>query len=300
MAVEDVVCKSLYDAAKGVGEMGASRLLMDLGITRTKLRSLLTSDFDKYMAKMGNNWDISSVSEAKDEANDIYDVLESHVAKYIEEIRREVPLGVRLYETSNEAMSRVKGENALRGIDVESVASFWDTVQELSGAKVGVSTGVEGSETYQLSYWVSRMGAKDHYASLDAIEDLIEENPTLFDGAWTNNGPLSIGEDGTIDIESIKAQKRWAGEEITVKVPDGVTVPDRSTDTGKNQVPSLNVAMVSKRSNGAEKFNLKAMKAGLDGTDSVTKMDGKYHVRHYSDGSLEESYLLIETELNMI
>lgn len=175
-------------------------------------------------------------------------------------------------------------------MDIESIASFWDTIQEFSGAKVGVSTGIEGSETYRLSYWVSHMGAKDAYADLEAIEELIRNSdaPMAFDGAWTSKGPFSVtvSDDGTTvttNLDQLKELCETEGEEIVIKVPDGFQVPDRSTDSYGKQVPSLYVSMVSKRSNGAEKFNLKAMKAGLDGTDSVTKMRNKYLTEIYKD-----------------
>lgn len=172
-------------------------------------------------------------------------------------------------------------------MDIESLASFWDTIQELSGAKVGVSTGIEGSETYRMSYWVSHMGARDEYADLEAIEELITngyEFPLEFDGAWTNKGPLKV--DFTDDggwVTNLSELKGDSNDEIVVKVPENFQVPDRSTDSYGKQVPSLYVSMVSKRANGAEKFNLKAMKAGLDGTDSITKMRNKYLTETYED-----------------
>lgn len=281
--VEEAVCRELYRAAVQDGDMGAGRVLSNLGVTRLKLRTLLTSDYDKYMASMGLNWDRESIGEAKAEADDIYDTLERHIASYIAEIRREVPYDQSFVRDGDE------DKPDFMGMDIESVASFWDAVQELSGSKVGVSTGIEGSETYRLSYWVSHMGAKDHYANLEAIAELIEDSddPMSFDGMWTNKGTLSvrIDEDGSVttNIDELREAKSWEGDEVITRVPDGFDVPDRSTDSYGKPVPSLYVSMVSKRSNGAEKFNLKAMKAGLDGTDSVTKMRDKYLTVGYGD-----------------
>lgn len=278
--IEEAVCRELYRAASEGTEMGASRVLTNLGITRLKLRSLLTSDYDKFMDRMGFGWNAESIGEAKTEANDIYDTLERHVQGYIEEIRREAPLGI-----------VIPGSDSLpefMGIDIESIASFWDAVQELSGAKVGVSTGIEGSETFKLSYWVSHMGAKDNYANLSAIENLIldSQNPEEFDGMWTSAGTLSVqvAEDGHVTTNISELRQSSDNGEIITRVPESFIVPDRSTDSFGNQVPSLYVSMVSKRSNGAEKFNLKAMKAGLDGTDSVTKMKGGKYITEVSDG----------------
>jgi hypothetical protein len=220
--------------------------------------------------------------EAESEANDIYDTLEKSIAKYINEIMDEVPL------TNEDILSDIETPEFM-GIDVESLASFWDAVQECNGAKVGVSTGIEGSETYQFSYWITHMDAKDNYADLRAIESLIEESddPTSFDGMWTSKGPLSvqIDEDGnvTTNISELLSTAE-ENEEVVTTVPEGFIVPDRSTDSYGKQVPSLYAAMVSKRSNGAEKFNLKAMKQGLDSLDSITKMRDKYLQKEYSDG----------------
>lgn len=299
--VEEAVCRELYRAAVQDGEMGATRVLTNLGITRLKLRSLLTSDFDKYMASMEQGWSKESIGEARAEADDIYDTLERHVANYIAEIRQEIP-----YDES--FVERIDSSSVPMGIDVESVASFWDAVQELSGAKVGVSTGIEGSETYQLSYWVSHASVSDNYANLEAIADMIvdSDDPTMFDGMWTNKGTLqvSVDESGDVitNINELRQTKKNEGDEIVTRVPEGFTVPDRSTDSYGMQVPSLYACMVSKRSNGAEKFNLKAMKAGLDGTDSVTKMrGGKYLTEQYGDGTTSNVlYFQVRQDLDAI
>ena len=284
--IENKVCWELLRASKEEGELGASVVLNNFRITREKLQSLLTSDYDKYMASMGFGWDTESIGEAKQEADDMYNILEQHIAKYLSEIGKNV-------RTTPRYLEMIKENNDLDfNIDIESIASFWDAVQELNGAKVAVSTGIEGRETFQFSYWVSHMGVKDRYASLEAIADLItnSENPTEFNGMWTNKGPLivEVGEDGSVvtNISELCLSKTNPSEEIITRVPEGFDVPDRSTDSYGNPVPSLYVSMVSKRANGAEKFNLKAMKSGLDGLDSVIKMiGGKYLTEQYGDGS---------------
>lgn len=419
--VENRLCYEIYSAAKN--GYGAHTIMRNLGITRQKLLSLLTSDYDKYMAHLGFGFDKDSIGEARNEASDIYETIMRHLQNYIDEVEKNVNLdqtmslagydgvinsfhdsndkptflsnmfttpvvynGVK-YRSAESAFQAQKcadpadrerfthylgkkaraegrkvklredwdavkddimreiihakfsnpkmralldqtgtayleegntwgdqywgtvngvGENKLGqilmdergsvneenldklGMDIESLASFWDTIQEFSGAKVGVSTGIEGGETYRLSYWVSHMGAKDGYADLKAIEELIRksENYQDFDGAWTNKGKFVVRwtENGVVtNLKQLQSFCDNEAEEIVIKVPEGFDVPDRSTDSFGKQVPSLYVSMVSKRSNGAEKFNLKAMKAGLDGTDSVTKMKGKYLTETFKD-----------------
>lgn len=276
--VEKRVCAEIYSAAKN--GYGAHTVMNNLGITRQKLLSLLVNDFDKYMAHLGFGFDRDSIGEAREEASDIYETIMRHVQNYIDEVSQNVKMDNTI-DASSDPLS----------MDVESLASFWDTIQEFSGAKVGVSTGIEGSETYRLSYWVSHMGAKDGYADLKAIEESLrnskfDDNWRDFDGAWTNKGTFAIRwtENGIkTNLKQLQALCSSEAEEIIIKVPEGFQVPDRSTDSYGKQVPSLYVSMVSKRSNGAEKFNLKAMKAGLDGTDSVTKMRNKYITETFKD-----------------
>jgi ribA/ribD-fused uncharacterized protein len=170
------------------------------------------------------------------------------------------------------------------GVDAMSCASFWDVVQELGGAKTAVSTGIEGYETYQFAEWASHISARDRYADLEAVPD--GDVDARWDGMWTNAGiPLQVDENGTItNYDAIMQAKRERNlDEVVTMVPDGYTVKDRSTDSFGTQVASLFAYMVSKRSNGAEAFNLKAKKSGIDkegtyGYDSVTKMSGKYRM----------------------
>lgn len=289
--VEEAVCREIYNAARD--GYGAYQVMQNLGITRQRLLSLLVSDYDKFMAHMGQGFDIESIGEARDEASDIYETIRKHISKYIDEVSSNVTMGANLDKYGDIEL----------GIDIESVASFWDAVQELSGAKVGVSTGIEGSETYRLSYWVSHMGAKDHYANLGAVAEDIEASgdPTAWNGLWTSRGQLSVtvSDDGvTTNIDELLGD---GSEEVVTMVPDGYDVRDRSTDSYGQPVPSLYVSMVSKRSNGAEKFNLKAMKAGLDGTDSVTKMKGgKYLTETYQGKEYPVIFRSIQMRLGRI
>lgn len=193
------------------------------------------------------------------------------------------------------------------GIDVTSMASFWDVVQELSGAKTSVSTGVEGAETYQFAEWASHITARDRYADLEAVPD--GDVDASWDGMWTNlrnedGSPmlLRVGEDGSIVNydELIEAKRQQGMDEIVTMVPDGYEVKDRSTDSHGNQVASLFAYMVSKRSNGAEAFNLKAKKSGIDGKDSITKMDGKYRMVSYEGQERRASFMETEHRLRQL
>ena len=179
------------------------------------------------------------------------------------------------------------------GVDVSSVATFWDLLQELGGAKTFISTRVEGKETYDFATWASRMGVRDRYADLDAIMEngRIRGADQSWSGLWTNvsgeSGQpmvLQVSDDGTVVNydEIAEAAESQGIDEIVISTPESYTVKDRSTDSHGTQVPSLFAYMVSKRSNGAEAFNLKAKKAGLDGKDSIIKMIGKY--RQVDDG----------------
>ncbi len=201
------------------------------------------------------------------------------------------------------------------GPDAISAAAFWDVIQELSGAKTAVSTGIEGSETYKFAEWVSHIDAKDRYADLDVLTENDDFSPE-WNGMWTNvvaedGGRLLIEVDETGAIANLEAIKDIARQQniddIVVEVPEGYTIKDRSTDSRGTQVASLFAYMVSKRSNGAEAFNLKAKKAGIDGKDSISKKlpGGKYKVKRVekSDGKYETvkvNFAEIAEELNQL
>ena len=114
---------------------------------------------------------------------------------------------------------------------------------------------------------------------------------------------LEVDESGTITNyrQLMDAKKAQGVDEVVTSVPAGYDVRDRSTDSHGNPVPSLFAYMVSKRSNGAEAFNLKAKKAGLDGKDSVTKMQGKYRmVDDGNGGRMRANYFDIQWDLQKL
>ena len=278
-------------------DQAAKEILDDLGITIDSLKSALRSNYDMFLEMEGLPTTYDS-GESDSDAEYTYEIVSTSLTGYINDVRREVRLGA-FYPVAQKPM-RV-------GVDVTSVASFWDVVQELSGAKTSVSTGVEGAETYQFAEWASHITARDRYADLEAVPD--GDVDASWDGMWTNlrnedGSPmlLRVGEDGSIANydELIEAKRQQGMDEIVTMVPDGYEVKDRSTDSHGNQVASLFAYMVSKRSNGAEAFNLKAKKSGIDGKDSITKMDGKYYMVSYEGQERRASFMETEHRLRQL
>lgn len=264
-----------YASSSMTAEGSAQAILEDLGITDKSLKNVMRSNYDKFLELQGLPTTKDN-GESDADAAFTYSVAASNLAKYIEQVRKNV--------NTTMAVPRSPKRPEKVGVDVSSVASFWDVLQELGGAKTSVSTGIEGAETYQFAEWASHITLKDEYADLEAVFRDVDPS---WNGLWTNavnddNSPilLQVSEDGTIENyrELMEAKESQKLSEIVVKVPDGYQVQDRSTDTHGTPVASLFMYMVSKRSNGAEAFNLKAKKAGLDGKDSVTKMQGKYRM----------------------
>lgn len=258
----------------------ATSIMEDIGITRDALQEAMRSKYDVYLSMRGFS-PVQDNGESIRDANGIYDEVERALVRYVNEIRQNV-----------DGLSMFVGDAPKKphriNVDAMSCASFWDVVQELGGAKTAVSTGIEGYETYQFAEWASHISAKDRYADLEAVPD--GDVDTSWNGMWTNAGiPLQVDESGTITNydEIMQAKRERNLDEVVTMVPDGYTVKDRSTDSFGTQVASLFAYMVSKRSNGAEAFNLKAKKSGIDkegsyGYDSVTKMQGKYRMTQES------------------
>lgn len=298
--VENYLANQIYAYASSnmPAEVAAREILADMGITVDTLRSTMRSDYDVFLEQMGLPTRYDN-GESDDDADFTYEVVSQNLAKYIEdEVRKSVPLGRQVSE-----LARPDG----LGIDISSVASFWDVLQELGGAKTAVSTGIEGAETYQFAEWASHISAKDRYADLEAVPE--EDFDPSWNGAWTSlrnedGSPmlLEVDESGSVTNYDalIEAKKAQGMDEVIVIVPNGYDVKDRSTDSHGTPVPSLFAYMVSKRSNGAEAFNLKAKKAGLDGKDSVTKMQGRLRMVRDELGEHPASYLEIQEQLRKI
>ena len=285
-----------YASSSATSPAAAYAILVDIGITPDTVTEALRSDYDRFCELQG----IPVVSERSyEDAMDTYSVALECLARYVDEVRREVPLGRR-------TAAAPKPDNL--GVDAGSVSSFWDAIQELGGAKTAVSTGVEGAETYLFAEWASHISAKDGYASLEAIYDDMGTWGSEWDGLWTNvtgsDGEpmvLHVGEDGMLaNYDDLVSAARAANiSEIVTAVPSDYTVRDRSTDSHGAPVPSLFAYMVSKRANGAEANNLKAKKAGLDlVSDSITKMQGlRRQVDDGRGGHRDVDFLDIQAQL---
>ena len=281
--IETYLAHQIY--AKASSQTPANRaafeIMNDLGITESALKQALRSNYDMYLEARGLPTSYGT-DESESDAMGIYIQVGRSLTGYINDVRSSVQLGLPIFDAP--------GKPKRIGIDVVSAASFWDVVQELGGAKTSVSTGIEGAETYQFAEWASHITAQDHYADLEAIPD--GDVDQSWNGAWTSVGiPLSVDEAGNITNYDAIVAAKGEGNEVVVMTPNGYQVKDRSTDSRGTQVASLFAYMVSKRSNGAEAFNLKAKKAGIDklgdyGYDSVTKMQGKYRTETDDDGTV--------------
>ncbi|MCR4870350.1 MAG: hypothetical protein K5859_03510 [Atopobiaceae bacterium] len=294
---EDYVARLIYKYAMMNdvcdSSTAARQILANLGITERSISDALMSDYDKFRRSLGmpvykaegghNN------SESAENALYTYIVAYKNLTCYIEDIQKNVDK-----ESTHSVLTEPLNPPAgLRfDPDTESVAAFWDICQELGGAKTPTSTGIEGSETYAFNVWVDNIEWADKFADLQAIDDDVDES---WVGCWTNlvneNGSpvlLQFDEEGILievvnkrgqatEYRNLQDAARSQGlDELIVMVPEGYTVPDKSIDSHGKQVPTLNASMTHKRSKGAEEKNLQTRKGGLDGTDSIVKMRGKY------------------------
>lgn len=285
--MENYLAQQIYRyASSRMTTNGAAEVILeDLGITRESLESILTPNFDRYLSML--SLPIYEDGEARETAEEIYNQAASDLTRYIDEVRQNVPLRQPVPSSPAERPGNI-------GPDVSSVASFWDVIQELSGAKTMVSTGVEGAETHSYARWASKIftSIKDRYADLEAIFDDVTGQE--WNGMATNlRNPdgsqilIQIDEDGRFsNYRAIMRAKRDQGvDEVVVTVPDSYVIRDRSTDTFGQPVTSPSMYMISKRANGAETNNLKAKKSGIDGKDSITKKNGKYRLVDDGTGS---------------
>lgn len=312
--IEDFLSYELYAAATSDWNASviAEVILGDLGITEEGLKSVIKSDYDTFLEKQGLDaykYAEDKKLESERDAEMTYDQVLGYITSYINELRdpeNNVVLGKYI---------DMPADPKLNGPDAVSAAAFWDVIQELSGAKTLVSTGIEGSETYKFAEWISHINAIDRYADLDVLTENEDFGPD-WNGMWTNvvaedGGRILLEVDENGNVANMDVLKEISESQnidtIVVEVPEGYKIKDRSTDSHGTQVASLFAYMVSKRSNGAEAFNLKAKKAGIDGLDSISKKlpGGKYKTKRIlkNDGSYETvnvSFAEIAEELNQL
>lgn len=260
-----------YDAAAA-----AEWILGNLGITQQTLRDVMMSDYDKYLKSLNLAVMDESVDETNSDADAIWFDALNNLTQDIIDVREDLP--------SNINVPSVPKSSHL-GVDISSLASYWDITQDLGGSKTAVSTGIEGAETFRWGQWASHIQARDMYASLAAVRDDVDAS---WNGLWTSEGEIEVREDGSILVGGRPLDDFDSDTEIVSAVPDGYQVQDRSIDRHGNQVSSLFAYSVSKRSNGAEKFNLKAKKAGHDSSRSIVKMHGRY--KTMTDEDTGETY----------
>lgn len=149
--------------------------------------------------------------------------------------------------------------------DLQSYTNYFDTRQEMSGAKTEVSTGIEGSETYKIAVWISLLNTKDSYADLAALDR--DEIRQFLIGSTTLDGQLVTEENLDKILDALAPN-----QDLIVKVGDDQEAPDPTLDSYGKQMSSTSRWIMIKRDKGAEKFNLKAKKLGTDGLDSISKI----------------------------
>lgn len=181
------------------------------------------------------------------------------------------------------------------GIDKTSIVSYFDTVQELNGAKTGVSTGVEGSETYEFTVWGSYLSRRDNY---DDLRALVNDNKLTqdFNGKLTTTLKktgvpvrLQVAQDknGMFYIANYEEVFPDKDREVGVECPEGHVVQDRTTDSFNAPVSSYAAFAMGKRSKGAEEHNMKIRKGGIDELNSICKLRHRYAMRKNADGEWE-------------
>lgn len=296
--IEDFLSYELYAAATSDWNASviAETILGDLGITEEGLKSVLRSGYDTFLEKQGLDaykYVEDKKLESDRDAEMTYYHARRFITNYITELRN---------PENNVVLGKyidMPADPKFNGPDAVSAAAFWDVIQELSGAKTLVSTGIEGSETYKFAEWISHINATDRYADLDVLTENEDFGPD-WNGMWTNvvaedGGRILLEVDENGNVANMDLLKEISESQnidtIVVEVPEGYKIKDRSTDSHGTQVASLFAYMVSKRSNGAEAFNLKAKKAGIDELDSISKKlpGGKYKVKRVEkpDGKYE-------------
>lgn len=293
-ATEKYLCYLIYSNATSdqmEAEKRADKILSSIGITRASLRENLMSDFDRMVSETeGIEERPESIAEreavvsGRISGNEVlmygmYDNCRSFMRNYLIEVAK---------SPSVDLKAGIRGvERPELSVDKTSVHSFYDVIQELSGAKTAKSTGIEGNETFQFGEWSSLIAAKDRYASLDAIIDELEDDPALcqtFNGMITNGGTIVV-EDGR--ISNIDQLREAVGtDELVVLCPDTYDVKDKMIDSQSRYLPSQKSIMMSKRADGTEGHNLQVMKTGIDGLDSITKLKSKYFQEEDRNGNV--------------
>jgi hypothetical protein len=272
--VERYLCYVFYKYStsdKWEAARNADRILNMLGITSSNVRNALMSDYDYELISNGIDLHEKGKLELDSRTEEIISNCRRYITNYLIEIGSSDMVDHKAKITTVDRPAIM--------IDPSSAQSFYDVIQELSGAKTQVSTGIEGYETFQFHQWSALTGAKDRYASLLAIQEDVEtdEWAQKFNGALTSGGVLMIVDGKIANLEELEEASEQAGyDELVVMVPDGYEVDDKTIDSRGRTISSQQSYMMSKRAEGAEGHNLKVMKTGIDDLDSITKIGSKY------------------------
>lgn len=279
-------------------EKAASNIMARFGISKDSLEGAFkdTRAFNSFVDRMVKQGimtddiaeDTTAELEAMDVLEDVRTFLEQYVNMFVELSKEENTAftkgpGIKLGNVSEDRMSKSGG---YYGVTALGVAAYWDTVQEMIGAKTQVTTGIEGTQTWLFDVQAAVVSGydngRDAFADLEYIARDIEEfeNPQLFDGAMTVDGKtITIGEDGT--IENYDELVTEAGGETIVIVPAaaieaGFVIRDRNSKMLSDyQMTTVNTVTSEHRSFDAEEGSLKARKNISMSDDSVSKLDGK-------------------------
>lgn len=194
----------------------------------------------------------------KDFADEVHYV----VNQYIDEAKKIISKS----NVASMTKPKLNTQFSLGRIDGTTINTYYDTKQELSGARVSMSVGIEGSNTFDIALWEAILGPEDMYINANQFDDdFIEVN---FRGQETSVG-VKIGEMSMSDI------RKAAGKEpIMIVAPTGWKFQDRTLDNRGRQIPTMGAITTYKREKSAEDNNLKVRKAGEDKrfTDSISKI----------------------------
>lgn len=216
--------------------------------------------------------DLLNAGVADDEAAKLYALLAGSVNEFMVELK----------ETSADRADETLSGYQYETPDLQACHNYYDVRQELSGSKTAVSTGVEGCETWKLAAFIAALRPEDRYGDL---RDLVDIGDVDYEGLKEKYGEQLAcchkrERDGSFTtivkpLNEFTKEELDNGGDIVFEAPKGFTIPDKTLDSHGRQVPSACAYLIVKRDHGAEKFNLKAKKAGLDEFNSVTK-HGKY------------------------
>ena len=159
------------------------------------------------------------------------------------------------------------------GMDVTSIATYFDAKESFISARTQFQTSIEGGQTKKFHSSVALLLTPDLYADGISLEE--SEINALFDGQDSLEVTNAQGETTLMTSDELAEAINTIGDDdeliITVADRSKYLVPDKTLSASDHQATSLGTYFMVRRENGAETFNLKVKKKGDDGTDSITK-----------------------------